>query len=92
MPFAQPLPHRESQFWFSREVRRRLEFKGCIHRIMNNIKLSYHSGHIIDGVPELPLVLDDKVEEIKKTKEAVGVLRKLKVWPDIEKVALIGFK
>ena len=60
--------------------------------MMNNIKLSRLPGHIIDGVPELPLVLDDKIEEIKKTKEAVGVLRKLKVWPDIEKVMLIGFE
>jgi ribosomal protein L4 len=31
-------------------------------------------------------VLSDKVEELKKTKEAVTVLHKLKVWPDIEKV------
>ncbi|ESO06800.1 hypothetical protein HELRODRAFT_185478 [Helobdella robusta] len=43
-------------------------------------------GHLIDSVPEIPLVLSDKVQEIKKTKEAVGVLRKLKAWPDIEKV------
>jgi len=43
-------------------------------------------GHIIDQVPELPLVVSDKVQELKKTKEAVGVLRKLKAWQDIEKV------
>lgn len=44
------------------------------------------SGHCIEQVPEVPLVLTDKIQEIKKTKEAVTVLHKLKVWPDIEKV------
>ncbi|CAF1021795.1 unnamed protein product [Brachionus calyciflorus] len=34
----------------------------------------------------LPLVLSDKVEEVKKTKEAVRILKKLKAWNDIEKV------
>jgi len=43
-------------------------------------------GHVVDQVPEIPLVVSDKVQEVKKTKEAVGVLRKLKAWPDIEKV------
>lgn len=43
-------------------------------------------GHRIEQIPEVPLVLSDKVEELKKTKEAVGVLRRLKAWPDIEKV------
>jgi len=43
-------------------------------------------GHLIDEIPEVPLVLSDKVEELKKTKEAVTVLRKLKAWNEIEKV------
>jgi len=43
-------------------------------------------GHRIEGCAEIPLVITDKVQETKKTKEAVGVLRKLKVWADIEKV------
>jgi len=43
-------------------------------------------GHRIEQIPEVPLVLSDKVEELKKTKEAVGVLRKIKAWDDIEKV------
>jgi len=43
-------------------------------------------GHRIEQIPEVPLVLEDKVQEVKKTKEAVTVLRKLNVWPDIEKV------
>lgn len=47
---------------------------------------SHCAGHRIEQIPEVPLVLDDKVQEVKKTKEAVTVLRKLNVWPDIEKV------
>lgn len=43
-------------------------------------------GHRIEQVPEIPLIVSDKIQELKKTKEAVGVLRKLKAWPDIEKV------
>ncbi|KAL4228249.1 60S ribosomal protein L4 [Mactra antiquata] len=43
-------------------------------------------GHKIEEIPEVPLVVSDKVEEYKKTKEAVGLLKKLKAWQDILKV------
>ncbi|ERE84332.1 60S ribosomal protein L4 [Cricetulus griseus] len=43
-------------------------------------------GHRIEEVPELPLVVEDKVEGYKKTKEAVQLLKKLKAWNDIKKV------
>lgn len=49
-------------------------------------------GHKIEETPEVPLVLSDKVEEIKKTKEAVKLLKKLKAWNDIEKVIKGDFK
>ncbi|MEJ1288720.1 hypothetical protein NN561_019754 [Cricetulus griseus] len=42
-------------------------------------------GHRIEEVPELPLVVEDKVEGYKKTKEAVQLLKKLKAWNDIKK-------
>ena len=45
-------------------------------------------GHRIEGLPEVPLVVDDKVEELKKTKEAVTLLRKAGAWADIDKVLL----
>ena len=32
------------------------------------------------------MVVSDKVQEFKKTKEAVGLLKKLKAWNDIQKV------
>lgn len=47
------------------------------------------SGHRIEEVPELPLVVEDKVESYKKTKEAVLLLKKLKAWNDIKKVGFI---
>ncbi|KAA0200674.1 Ribosomal protein l4 [Fasciolopsis buskii] len=43
-------------------------------------------GHRIDRVPELPLVLSDDVESVKKTKETVKVLKSIKAWSDIQKV------
>merc|ERR1712029_705868 len=43
-------------------------------------------GHKIEEIPEVPLVISDKVEELKKTKEAVSLLKKLRAWKDIEKV------
>ncbi|KAG2470997.1 RL4B protein, partial [Polypterus senegalus] len=43
-------------------------------------------GHRIEETPEVPLVVEDKVEGYKKTKEAVQLLKKLKAWNDIKKV------
>lgn len=43
-------------------------------------------GHKIEQTPEIPLVVSDKVEEMKKTKEAVRLLKKTAAWKDIEKV------
>merc|ERR1719376_1494349 len=43
-------------------------------------------GHKIEEIPEVPMVVEDKVESYQKTKEAVTLMRKLKAWSDIEKV------
>ncbi|KAI1280552.1 60S ribosomal protein L4 [Halotydeus destructor] len=43
-------------------------------------------GHRIEEVPEFPLVVSDKVQEYKKTKEAVKFLKSVKAWNDIERV------
>jgi large subunit ribosomal protein L4e len=43
-------------------------------------------GHLIEDIPELPLVVDDKVQEYSKTKQAVIFLRRIKAWADIQKV------
>jgi len=43
-------------------------------------------GHLIQEVPEFPLVVSDKIQEYNRTKQAVQFLRKIKAWNDIEKV------
>ena len=43
-------------------------------------------GHLIQNVPEVPLVLDDSVESVEKTSAAVSVLRKIGAYDDVEKV------
>jgi len=43
-------------------------------------------GHVVDKIPELPLVISDKVQEFTKTKQAVIFLRRIKAWEDIQKV------
>ncbi|XP_046996586.1 60S ribosomal protein L4 isoform X2 [Schistocerca americana] len=43
-------------------------------------------GHMIQEVPEIPLVVEDKIQEYNKTKQAVIFLRRIKAWTDIQKV------
>ncbi|GEM10314.1 60S ribosomal protein l2 [Rhodotorula toruloides] len=43
-------------------------------------------GHRIEGVAEIPLVVADNVESIKKTKEAVAALQTLQAHADVAKV------
>uniref|UniRef100_A0A915J1G0 60S ribosomal protein L4 C-terminal domain-containing protein n=1 Tax=Romanomermis culicivorax TaxID=13658 RepID=A0A915J1G0_ROMCU len=43
-------------------------------------------GHVISEIAEVPLVVGDKVEGLKRTKEAVAFLKEIKAWDDIEKV------
>nr|SVE76453.1 EOG090X0822 [Daphnia longispina] len=43
-------------------------------------------GHLINDVPEMPLVVSDKVQEYSKTKQAVLLLRRLRAWNDVQKV------
>lgn len=44
------------------------------------------AGHRIEELPEVPLVVSDKAEELKRTKDAVALLKRIKAWRDIEKV------
>jgi len=43
-------------------------------------------GHMIQEIPEVPLVVSDKAQEMTKTKEAVLFLKKHRAWTDILKV------
>jgi large subunit ribosomal protein L4e len=44
-------------------------------------------GHRLNQVPELPLVIDNSVETIERTKEAVRFLRDVGAFDDVRKVA-----
>lgn len=43
-------------------------------------------GHQIEEIPKLVLVVKDKTESYRKTKEAVLLLKKLEAWNDIKKI------
>ncbi|MBS7659310.1 MAG: 50S ribosomal protein L4 [Candidatus Bathyarchaeia archaeon] len=43
-------------------------------------------GHVVDGVPQIPLVVVDDIESLKKTKEVEAVLTKLGVLGDLYRV------
>jgi len=42
-------------------------------------------GHVIEDVKELPLIVEDKIKELNKTKEALEVLSALGVGKDLER-------
>ena len=43
-------------------------------------------GHMIDEIPDFPLVVTDEIQNLKKTKEIEDALIKLGVWADIFRV------
>ncbi|XP_014275887.1 large ribosomal subunit protein uL4 [Halyomorpha halys] len=43
-------------------------------------------GHMVNEVPEIPLVVTDKIQEYTKTKQATIFLHRIKAWSDIQKV------
>jgi large subunit ribosomal protein L4e len=43
-------------------------------------------GHVIDSVPDLPLVVTDDIQSLKRTQEVKEAFMKLGVWPDVCRV------
>jgi len=43
-------------------------------------------GHIVDEVPDFPLIVTDKLEELNKTKDVKDTFLQLGIWPDIYRV------
>jgi large subunit ribosomal protein L4e len=43
-------------------------------------------GHLVDKVPELPLVVDDKLDNYEKTKDAIAFLKRFGAYEDVLKV------
>merc|ERR1740139_1450504 len=43
-------------------------------------------GHRVSNVPQLPLILDDTVGQISKTRDVIAMLKNLGVWDDVRRV------
>jgi large subunit ribosomal protein L4e len=43
-------------------------------------------GHRVSTVPQLPLILDDTVGQISKTRDVIAMLKNLGVWDDVRRV------
>lgn len=43
-------------------------------------------GHKIDNMPQLPLVLDNGVNQVSKTKQAIAILKNFGLFDDVERV------
>ncbi|MCW4021301.1 MAG: 50S ribosomal protein L4 [Candidatus Bathyarchaeota archaeon] len=43
-------------------------------------------GHMVDDVPDFPLVVSEDIEGLKKTRDVKDVLINLGVWPDVYRV------
>jgi large subunit ribosomal protein L4e len=44
-------------------------------------------GHLTEGVPSLPLVVEDRLEELSETKRVKEVFQKLGLWKEVERVS-----
>jgi large subunit ribosomal protein L4e len=49
-------------------------------------KLVASRGHVIDEVPDLPLIVTDELQKLKKSKEVIEALLQLGVMPDVYRV------
>lgn len=65
---------------------RRLAIRSAIAATKDK-KLVASRGHIVGHITELPLVVSDEFEEMKKASEVKGVLQKLGLWNDVERVS-----
>jgi hypothetical protein len=52
----------------------------------NATVFTFYAGHLVQDVPEFPLVVTDKIQEYTRTKQAVSFLHRIRVWKDINKV------
>ncbi|AFK23275.1 50S ribosomal protein L4 [Pyrococcus sp. ST04] len=42
-------------------------------------------GHVVDNVPQLPLIVVDDLQKVQKTRETREIFKKLGIWDDIER-------
>jgi large subunit ribosomal protein L4e len=63
---------------------RRLAIRSAI-AATGSKKLVSSRGHIVEGVPGFPLIVNDEIESKSKTREVKEVLQKLGLWKDVER-------
>jgi large subunit ribosomal protein L4e len=44
-----------------------------------------HRGHSVDTISQLPIIVDDEMQSLKKTREVKILFQKLGIWPDVER-------
>lgn len=52
-----------------------------------NKELVKKRGHVIDSLPQIPLIVEDKLEELKKTKDVLAALQSLGCGADLERAS-----
>jgi large subunit ribosomal protein L4e len=50
-----------------------------------NYDLVRARGHVVDNVPQVPLIVEDELEKIFKTAQTREIFKKLGIWADIER-------
>jgi len=77
-------PPKAERDW-SKKVNKKEKLKAFLSALLATIKLDWvrKRGHLYDG--ELPLIVEERIEELKKTKEVFDVLKKLNLDKDIER-------
>ncbi|MFC2153965.1 50S ribosomal protein L4 [Candidatus Altiarchaeota archaeon] len=58
----------------------------------SNPEIIVSRGHIIDKIPEFPIIVEEKLETLQKAKEATEVLEKLGLGADLERAQKISSK
>ena len=66
---------------------RRLAIRSAIAATKEK-KLVDSRGHIVEKVPELPIIVTDEFEEIKTVKQVKAAFEKLGAWRDVERVSV----
>jgi len=56
----------------------------CALAATTNRELVFGKGHIVDEKMTLPIIIEDKVEGIRKTKDIYNILESLKIEQDVE--------
>ncbi len=79
-------PPKAEKVWELKINRR--EWKKALHSAIaaaSNKDLITRRGHKVDGVKNIPIVLDDKLQEVKKTRDLLQILKALGLGKELER-------